>query len=592
MKNKLRTLLAHERMPWYSGLIAILLLLPVLGTGFIMDDHAHKMLVVEGSYPGGPRGTWDLFRFLDDDPEALQYAMNRGSWPWWSVPGFRLAFFRPLACLLHTLDYRVWPNAPAWMHMESVLVFAAAAVLAAFFYRRLLGATVCAGLAGLMFAVDDAHSMVIAWIANRHSILATAFGLAALIAHDKFRKDGWKPGLILGPGAFVFAILSGENGVSTLPYLFAHAVFLDKAPWRSRCLSLVPYGAIAATWAIGYKLGGYGAAGGAFYIDPVRQFGDYVQAVLVRLPVLMTGQIATPPADIWLSLPPAQTTNLVAICLVMLTLVGFGLGIVLRANRTAAFFALGMTLSLLPACATWPGDRNLLFAGLGGFGLVAQLITTSRDHLGKPARILAGLVSGLFIFLHLVVAPLLLPLRSYITGTMLSGFSERAIRSMPGEGIIRGKTLVVVSAPDSVVSNTVLAAKFNTHGALPEVFRVLSTAIDGSLTLRRPDETTLSIVQSAGHMHEPTATVFRDPKRFPLRKGDRVTLQGMTAEIVSLTVNGQLPERIDFHFDKSLDDPTYVWVYWDKRQFAMLTMPNVGAEATLPVVPYNEAIAK
>ncbi|HRI71233.1 MAG TPA: hypothetical protein PK156_43670, partial [Polyangium sp.] len=398
MKDKLRTVLAHPRMPWISAIIAILLLLPVLGTGLMMDDHAHKMLVLEGGYPGGPRGTWDLFRFLDEDREALQYVMDRGMWPWWSVSGFRLAFFRPLASMLHTLDYRVWPDAHAWMHLESILIFAAAAVLAGFFYRRLLGATVNAGLAGLMFAADNAHSMVIAWIANRHSIISTALGIAALLAHDKYRQDGWKPGRILGPLALAVALLGGENGVSTLAYLFAYIVFLDKTSWRSRFMSLVPYGAVAAIWAIGYKLGGYGAAGGAFYIDPIRQIGDYSQAIVTRLPVLLTGQIAAPPADVWMSLPPDKTTGLVQVCVAVLSFVGLGIALVLYDDRKAGFFALGMTLSLLPACATWPGDRNLLFAGLGGFGLVAQLLTGSRERLGKPARIFASLVGGLFIF--------------------------------------------------------------------------------------------------------------------------------------------------------------------------------------------------
>lgn len=592
MLSKLRVLLSHQRMPYICALAAIVLLLPVLGTGLIMDDHAHKMLVQQGGYPGGPRGTWDLFRFLDDDPTALKEVVDRGMWPWWSVPGFRLAFFRPLASMLHTLDYRLWPDAHTWMHFESVLLFALAALFAAFLYRRLLGPTVAAGLAGLMFAVDDAHAFVITWIANRHSIISTACGIAALIAHDKYRKDGWKPGFLLGPVALILAILGGENGVSTLPYLFAYAVFLDETPWKSRLKSLVPFGLVAAIWAIGYKLGGYGAAGGAFYIDPIRQMGDYLQAVVVRLPVLLTGQMAAPPADIWLSISPDQVWNLVTVCLFVLAFVGAGLTVVLRRNRLAAFFAFGMTLSLLPACATWPGDRNLLLAGLGGFGLVAQLLTESRDHLGKPGRFLATLVSGTFIFLHLFVAPLFLPLRSYVTGDMLSGYTERAIQSMPGGDAIKGKTLIVVSAPDSVISNTVIAAKMNAGEGLPNTFRVLSTVASGTMNIARPDENTLSVSLSGGHMNEPTATVFRDPKRFPLRIGDRIKASGMEAEIKALTKTGTLPERIDFHFDKPLEDSSYVWIYWDKRQFAMLDLPKVGEARALPVVPYAEAIAK
>lgn len=590
MKDKLRAILVHPRMPYVSALVAMILLIPALGTGLMMDDHAHKMLATGDAYPGGPRGPWDLFRFLDEDRDALQQVMNRGMWPWWSVTGFRLAFFRPIASLLHTLDYRVWPDAHAWMHAESVLIFAGACIFATLLYRRLLGPTVVAGLAGVMFAMDDAHAMVLSWIANRHSILATMFGIAALVAHDKVRKDKWRPGMALGPLAFALALLSGENGVSTLPYLLAYVVFLDESPWRTRVLSLAPYGAIAALWAIGYKLGGYGAAGGAFYIDPVRQIGDFLVAIPVRLPVLLTGQLAAPPADVWMSLPPGQTTGLVLTCMFILSFVALALGMVLRGNRTAAFFATGMVLCLLPACATWPGDRNLLFAGLGGFGLVSQLICAAREHLGRPARFYAGAVAGLFIFLHIVVAPLFLPLRTWATGSMLHGYTDRAIQSMAPGVDITGKTIVVISAPDGVIANTVIAAKVNARAVLPGSFRVLSTAVQGKLEVRRVDEKTLSVVQSAGHMHEPTATVFRDPKRFPFRVGDRVVLEGMTAEIMTLTPDGFLPERIDFHFDKPLEDASYHWIYWDKRQFALLPMPKVGETRELPVVPYGEAL--
>lgn len=590
MKAKLRALLEHPRMPLFAALTAIVLLLPVLATGLMMDDHAHKMLVLEQRYPGGPRGTWDLFRFLDDDPQALKAVVEKGMWPWWSVQGFRLAFFRPIASLLHTVDYHLWPNAHWFMHAESILIFAAAAFLATRFYRRLLGPTVCAGLAGLMFAIDDAHSMVIAWIANRHSIISTALGIGALLAYDKVRKEQWKPGLFIGPLAFACGLLAGENGVSTLPYLLAYALFLDDATWRKRLISLIPYGAISALWAIGYKLGGYGAAGGAFYIDPIRQVGDFVPAIFVRMPVLLTGQLAAPPADAWMSLPPEKTGGLVLTGVVVLGIIATALALVLRGNRTAAFFAFGMTLSLVPACATWPSDRNLLFAGLGGFGLVAQMLTATRDHLAKPIRVLAAIVGGLFIFLHLVVAPLFLPLRAYATGKMLEGYTNRAIQSVPGEGVINDKMLVVIDAPDSVISNTVIAAKVNAHNTLPKAFRVLSTAVQGTLKLRRIDEKTLSLVMSAGHMHEPTATVFRDPKRFPLRLGDKIDAAGMTMDVVSMTADGQLPERIDFHFDRSLDDPYYVWIYWDKRQYAPLPMPKVGEEKELPVIPYGEAL--
>jgi hypothetical protein len=66
----------------------------------------------------------------------------------------------------------------------------------------------------------------------------------------------------------------------------------------------------------------------------------------------------------------------------------------------------------------------------------------------------------------------------------------------------------------------------------------------------------------------------------------------MVAEIMTMTMTtaGPLPERIDFHFDKPIDDPSYLWIYWDKLHYAPLDLPKLGEDRVLPVVPYGEAI--
>lgn len=590
MLTRAKRWLAHERAPLIIAILAAVLVLPTLLTGPMMDDHAHRLSFYSTFLkPGGPRGDWDLFRFADADPDTLKRLMDRGLWPWWTVAGQKLAFMRPISSLWHALDYRVFPDAHALMHFESVLAYGAAVLLAGLFYRRLLGATAAAGLAALLFAVDDAHSMVITWIANRHAIISTAFGIAALLAHDRARRDLWKPGAILAPLALAGSMFAGESGISTLAYLFAYVVFLDPAPLRSRVLSLAPSAAVSLIWLIFYELGNYGAAGGAFYIDPLGQPGEFLSAIVTRMPVLLAAQMATPPADVWMALPPEKTGGFVWVCLLVVLVVGGSLFAALRRDRNAGFFALGMILCLLPACATWPSDRLLLFSGLGGFGLVASFLSASREALGRPARLLVGGVSALFVLLHIVVAPLVLPLRAFGTGSMLNDYSERAIGSLPPGDVMAGRTLVVVSAPDSVIVNMAMAGRINRGSAYPETMRVLATATQGALEVTRVDERTIGVTLSTGYWQEPTAKVFRDPKRAPLRAGDRVSLAGFTVEVMSVTEDG-FPRRIDFHFDKPLEDPSMLFIYWNERKFEPLTLPAKGESKELPVVPYSKAV--
>ena len=62
---------------------------------------------------------------------------------------------------------------------------------------------------------------------------------------------------------------------------------------------------------------------------------------------------------------------------VFLTLLFAVLSPLLRREPVARFWALGMVLSLIPICATFPMDRLLFFVGLGAAGLLAQFLAVA-----------------------------------------------------------------------------------------------------------------------------------------------------------------------------------------------------------------------
>lgn len=588
----LKRLLASPRAPIAAALLAVLLALPALGGGPMMDDYAHRTAFHPAwQPPGGPRADWDMFRFQDGDAAYLRDNLDRGLWPWWTNPTFRLAFLRPLASLWHALDYRAYPDAYAWMHAESVILYGLCALAAGLVYRRALGASAAAGLCALLFAADDAHSMVVTYIANRHALLSALFGFLALAAHDRARRDGWAPGRILGPLGFALSMLAGESGISTLAYLFAHAVFLDRDALRGRALSLAPYAAVALGWYAAYRAGGYGASGGAFYIDPVREAGPFLAAAAARLPALLAAQLAVPPADLWAALAQPKQHLMLLTSLPILTIVGGALALVLRRDRTAAFWAIGMVLSLLPACATWPSDRLLLFSGLGGFGLIGSFLQASRAALSRPARLYAGAVAGLLWALHLALAPPLLPLRSHITARMLHSIIERGIESLPEEALRPASTVVVVNAPDTLVSNYSLAARFARmeRPSFPRGLRLLGVALAGTMEISRPDARTLSMTLSEGLLHDWTSRVFRTPAT-PFRVGDRVEIPGMVVEVKELMEDGARPRRFDFTFDRPLEDPSLVWLIWVETRFERFEPPAIGEARTLPAIDASKAM--
>ena len=119
----------------------------------------------------------------------------------------------------------------------------------------------------------------------------------------------------------------------------------------------------------------------------------------------------------------------------MAFLLTFLLAPLLRKEPLARFFALGMLLSLVPSCSTFPHDRLLFLAGFGGAGLLALFLGGLREGAewlprGRGWRAAARTTGALLVAFHLVLAPLGLlhaPVDLQAFGTLL----ERAAASLP-----------------------------------------------------------------------------------------------------------------------------------------------------------------
>jgi hypothetical protein len=174
-------------MPLVAAGLTMLLSLPALRAGFVGDDYYHRaMLLGTGEVGEVYNPLTDLFEFVPQGSGADRLR-DAGVIPWWSHPELELGFLRPVTALSHMLDYALWPHAPALQHAQSMLWFGIGVVLAGILYRQVHGLTAVAGLAVLLFAVEDAHSMPIGWLANRNASIALVFGLLGAAAHDERR---------------------------------------------------------------------------------------------------------------------------------------------------------------------------------------------------------------------------------------------------------------------------------------------------------------------------------------------------------------------------------------------------------------------
>ncbi len=582
-KSRLCRLLNHPHLPVVAALLAVVLALPALSTGWQFDDDFHR-ITIRGSQrcPAFSGSAWDMFRFLDGNPARTMHMADYGVLPWWVEPTIKGSFWRPLTVLTHWLDYRLWPNSSALMHLHSLLWFGLLIASVTLLYRRMMGPTLAAGLAALLFAVDDAHALPAAWLANRNALLAALFGVLAIIAHDRWRREGRSGSAILSMLLTSASLLSAEAGVATLAYLAAHAACLDRAKWPRKAAALLPFIAILIVWRTLWTLGGHGIANVGLYIDPIRDPGHFALGVLQRVPLLLLGQWALPPAEASILATTGVMIAMIVAGYVLIVGLVFLLRPLLRADPVARFWTLGMALSLIPNCATFPANRLLLFVGIGAMGLLAQLLVHVFHLTESPLPSLSRnrhlrIVGWAFVVIHLVLAPVSLSLQAWAP-IGPKAFTDQLKVQTPLDPSVEQQDLIIVNAP-SIGYAIYMPIIWELAGQpVPRHTRVLAPGVP-PVALRRLDDRTLAVRPQATFICWRFDHLFRS-ERNPMHVGQHVQLTGLDIEVTEITPDGRAAEAV-FRFAVPLEDPSLRWLWWKDGEFIPFTPPAVGQTVNL-----------
>jgi tetratricopeptide (TPR) repeat protein len=145
------------------ALAAFLLFLPMLGGGFLYDDHE---LLTRNPRIG--------------DPGLLLESFQKPFWEVISPLRTAAGFYRPLGAWLLAGCWHLFGDWAPGYHLVSLLLHAGcAAALAALALALGLSARL-AGLAGVFFALHGAHVEAVAWISSAPDLLAALFALLGL----------------------------------------------------------------------------------------------------------------------------------------------------------------------------------------------------------------------------------------------------------------------------------------------------------------------------------------------------------------------------------------------------------------------------
>jgi hypothetical protein len=541
MRARLAAWSAHPRWPVAVGALAVLLAAPALGGGLQGDDWFHRGVFAQVGLLGGAAPLRDLFVFFDGGSGTTRLT-EAGLLGWWVPEGLRVAFFRPLSSLTHAVDHALWPDSAVLAHLHGLLYLGLAAGFAAALFRRVLGPGPAAAAAALFFAVEDAHAIGAAWLANRNAAVAAAAGIGALWAAALPGRRGE----VLGALGYAAALLAGESGVAALAF---RAALVVGRPGALRALA--PWVGITVLWRLGYNAAGFGAVHSGLYVDPGREPIRFLLAAAERLPLLMFGQVAQFPVDAWGLAGPGVRAGLAVLALVGVGAAVAVLGPTLRRDPRARRWAAGLVLACVPFCAAFPMERLLFFPSLGWAGLLGLAVAAAAPVSAAPPPV--GRALGALAAVHGPVAALLLLGKTASLPLQGAVFTEAAAAA-PRDPALAGHQLVFLNGTDFAPVYLALLRWLDPAGPpAPAALGLLWPQTTG-LTVHRLDDHTLRLVGDDAMLRVPVETLLRDGA-LPFTAGHLVRRPGYTLTVEAVDADGRVTVAVA-RFDRPLDDPS------------------------------------
>ncbi len=404
-----------------------------LSLPFMCDDFFFIQELSGESYSAHPKKV-NLYELIDPDTtKRYPYVV-----PWWTSPDAALRFFRPLSSLSLRLDYLIWHKNPFGYHLTNLILHSLSCVVVGMLGRRLIKSTRGAFLAALLFTSNPAISFVVAWIADRISLLVVLFSLIGLWAHIRFRdteKPRWGA---LAWVFFVLALLSRESGASS----FAAYVLYDILVWRKTHPEkwpgllqagkyYTPFCGAVLGFVLYYVSADYGVSGYYAIFDETKTLGAAVLAVTRNVLYYASGLLFLVP------FPSHQTFGqndrhfsmlvMVALFMAVCTCVIFYPLIRKRLMRQPLFLFLGCwtIVCLLPILPLVPQARHL-YVPAAPFALFIATYLVRLIHVRGFGKLSIPIV--FFLMVLWVVVPVIGVVLKRDSFHTVFGFQTRIVR--------------------------------------------------------------------------------------------------------------------------------------------------------------------
>jgi hypothetical protein len=571
-------LLERPRAPLAVIALGVALALPSLALGFFADDW-FMVAALRRRWTTAP-AWWDLYHFVPSTDAGVRDEVARGVLPWWTAPPLRLHLVRPLTSALLSLDERLFGDASALWHAHALLWWVALLFVVAALFRRLLPRAT-ATLALLVFVLIPAQSQAYAWLSSRHMLVAAVPSLGGLLAHLRWKEDGWRPGRWLAPLGLAVGLAASEAASGAVAFVLAYELFGPRArrlPWGARLRGAAPVVVLVALYLVVYRLAGGEMAANDAYVAPLGDPLRFGEAVAVRLPMLLGNALAGIPCELALSAPVAifVALGIAASALVAWLFACARHEVDPRERDAVRWLVPGAVLATAGTCGGLPGGRALLIANVGFVVLLAVVLRHGlASSAARAERGRRGATRGL-AFVHLALAPVgLLGGAAVMIGMARQTLAVADHLRADTSGARRVFTLAASDPMVNVYATAALVARGK--GGLECLARL--TGVHADVRVTRTGASSLSL-EPVGRplLTGPFEALYR-ARALPVGEGDVVTTCGASVRVAR--VEGGLPTRIDVDLGADLDDPALALVAWDGERLARETFAR-GETRVLP----------
>jgi hypothetical protein len=564
---------------------ACLLGLTSIFSGLSLDDYISRAAMVQSdSLPQFlNRSPLDAFSFTTrNDPGAMREGIERGIWPWWTAPEYKISFCRPLVSLTHWFDYNTFKDAYWAMHLHSTIWYALLVLVAACAYRRFFSTPWIAGMAALLYAIDSGHGLGVAYISNRHAVITVLCSILTLIFYDSWRRNQDTRAGVAASLFYCIGLLTGESTVSLCAYLFSYAVFIEKGSIWKKLTPLIPFAVITIIWRLIYVAYSFSVAGTSLYVDPLHDTASFMASFLPRISALLLSQFIGSHAVLTNFLQPNLIPAYCAVAIFLLLLMYYAVHPLMN-KASMRFFGLGTALSMVPFCTALPDDRLLILPGFGAIGIIAAFLAAVGDRAAASCfnTKLRRTMAVLFFMVHFILAPVQFQTNAFIV-YLLQNPVNKIAKDISTCSLTPDTKVVLLNAPMDITVTYVFFTLME-RGVIPPPMLLLSAG-ETDVVVERTDDRTLHLHLREGLCGAVFERIFRGNPTL-IKVGDTFDLPDVSVLVEGLTSDGR-PADLSYTFRQPLETSAMKWFYCTWQGLRPFTLPAVGAEVTIPKLPH------